>query len=774
MTTRVFTLPRAPAAAVAELALPALTVTFGLQLLRLMIPTVMSVYRDRLGAPLVSLALFAFGVFLLGLLAAPVARLLGRGRALALAAGGVALVRLVLQLVPDALARWLLAPVGVVLFLWFVPLWLIRPGRRGRHGGFGVAVLLGLALDTALLGLFGTWDYAWSLRPAPIALAAALAAAALWALARLPPAAVPAPRTPSPVALAMAGSQAAGAPGEGDGVDGRALAAGGPGGAGTAAAAEPAGRRLRDALPLAGIGPALFLQGLDWQNLGWQAVLGGQPLARAFLLVMLANLAGLAAGVAAAGAPGGGREGWRVTATAVGGLAVAVLLGERATVAACFLGQAAAATVLVAAVRRATPDRQRPSLAAVSLAWTLGMLLFLILTFLYYASYDIRLPFGNQLLLPVAAALLALAGIGAGLAGPDSPGHPLGVPRTPPDSTGHPLGVPRTPPDSPGHPLGVPRTPPDSPGHPLGVPRTPPDSPGHPLGVPRTPPGPAAGLARSNGGPAVRRPGWLPLWVGVALLLAPAAFWASAPAPVPAARPAPPLRVMSYNLHFGYDVEGWSDLEATARVIEAGGADVVGLQEVSRGWYLNGSTDMLAWLQRRLRMPYARFAGAADAIWGNAILSRYPIADSGSERLPREGVPLARNYLWADLDLGGGRLRLVVTHLHHVEGPEGARVRLAQIPRLLEGVAGRPATVLLGDFNAEPGSREIALLRGAGLTDAFQAAGGSPDDEPTYSSDRPERRIDYLWLSRDLRASDFDATTATASDHRGVMVTVAT
>jgi endonuclease/exonuclease/phosphatase family metal-dependent hydrolase len=142
-------------------------------------------------------------------------------------------------------------------------------------------------------------------------------------------------------------------------------------------------------------------------------------------------------------------------------------------------------------------------------------------------------------------------------------------------------------------------------------------------------------------------------------------------------------------------------------------------------------------------------------------------------RLPREGVPLARNYLWAELDLGGGRLRLVVTHLHHVEGPEGARVRLAQIPRLLEGVAGRPATVLLGDFNAEPGSREIALLRQAGLTDAFQAAGGGADDELTYSSDRPERRIDYIWLSRDLRASDFGATTTTASDHRGVMVTVA-
>src|SRR5215218_9476794 len=87
---------------------------------------------------------------------------------------------------------------------------------------------------------------------------------------------------------------------------------------------------------------------------------------------------------------------------------------------------------------------------------------------------------------------------------PVSPGHPLGVPRTPPDPPGHPPGVPRTPPDPPGHPPGVPRTPPDPPGHPPGVPRTPPDPPGHPPGVPRTPP-PAR--AWSAGGSRPGRPG---------------------------------------------------------------------------------------------------------------------------------------------------------------------------------------------------------------------------------------------------------------------------
>jgi endonuclease/exonuclease/phosphatase family metal-dependent hydrolase len=80
------------------------------------------------------------------------------------------------------------------------------------------------------------------------------------------------------------------------------------------------------------------------------------------------------------------------------------------------------------------------------------------------------------------------------------------------------------------------------------------------------------------------------------------------------AGPAPAVRVLSYNLHFGFDIRGWSDLEGIARAIESSGAEVVGLQEVSRGWYVNGSTDMLAWLQRRLRMPHARFAGASDTI----------------------------------------------------------------------------------------------------------------------------------------------------------------
>jgi len=52
------------------------------------------------------------------------------------------------------------------------------------------------------------------------------------------------------------------------------------------------------------------------------------------------------------------------------------------------------------------------------------------------------------------------------------------------------------------------------------------------------------------------------------------------------------------------------------------------------------------------------------------------------------------------------------------------------------------------------------------------AAGGGQADELTWPSERLERRIDYLWLSPDLAPSAFAATGGTASDHRGVAVTV--
>ncbi len=190
---------------------------------------------------------------------------------------------------------------------------------------------------------------------------------------------------------------------------------------------------------------------------------------------------------------------------------------------------------------------------------------------------------------------------------------------------------------------------------------------------------------------------------------------------------------MTYNLHNGFDTAGWLGLEALARTIEQQDPDVVALQEVARGWVIDGSTDMVGWLSQRLQMEYV-FAPTAGPLWGNAVLSRLPIKESQTHPLPTQDLLLRRGYVRVVVDLGGGRtLDVIATHYHHLE--DGSAVRVQESQAILDAWSGAPRTVFMGDLNAEPGSPEIEMLREAGLVEAVAQAGLSPGY--TYDSVAP-------------------------------------
>jgi endonuclease/exonuclease/phosphatase family metal-dependent hydrolase len=252
-------------------------------------------------------------------------------------------------------------------------------------------------------------------------------------------------------------------------------------------------------------------------------------------------------------------------------------------------------------------------------------------------------------------------------------------------------------------------------------------------------------------------------FAGAALAFLPAlAFALVQPAAVPVAEPGrPPLRILTYNIHSAFNSQGAQDPEAIAGVIEASGADTVALQEVSRGWLLDGSTDLASFLARRLQMQVL-FQGTADPVWGNALLTRLPILEHGAAPLPLAGTLLPRGYLWASLDAGLPEpLLVIVTHLHHVESEHAPR--LAQVPVLLDFWDRRPYTLLLGDLNSEPGYREMGLLQEAGLLDAWAAAGTG--NGLTWPAVDPFERIDWIWHTPDLQPLRAEVLATTASDH---------
>jgi endonuclease/exonuclease/phosphatase family metal-dependent hydrolase len=225
---------------------------------------------------------------------------------------------------------------------------------------------------------------------------------------------------------------------------------------------------------------------------------------------------------------------------------------------------------------------------------------------------------------------------------------------------------------------------------------------------------------------------------------------------------------MTYNIHSAYSAAGRQDPEAIAQAIEASGADIITLNEVSRGWLIDGSTDLVFWLSRRLDMPIL-FKGTEDPVWGNAILTHDPVLQTGFGSLPVSHTLITRGYLWARVDVGGPEpLQVIATHLHHLEADHD--VRLLQVPVLVDFWGQRPFSLVMGDMNAQPGDPEMELFSQAGLVDSWREAGEG--DGFTFSSTNPYERIDWIWHTPDIRATSAHVPATTASDHRPVVTTL--
>jgi len=229
-----------------------------------------------------------------------------------------------------------------------------------------------------------------------------------------------------------------------------------------------------------------------------------------------------------------------------------------------------------------------------------------------------------------------------------------------------------------------------------------------------------------------------------------------------------PVKMMTYNLHNGFNPQGDLDLEALAQVIEEADPDIIALQEISRGWLISGRVDMLDWLSQRLELPYV--SGPTEGpLWGNAVLSRYPIIESVNYDLPPRDLFLLRGYLLTRIDIGKNEtLNLIATHFHHVE--EDSEIRQQQVPVILDAWNNQALTIITGDLNAQPDSIEIAMLRDAGLTDVM--ADSVPPESYNFSSVTPFERIDYIWITPDLKAANAKVLQVTASDHMPLVVEI--
>lgn len=226
------------------------------------------------------------------------------------------------------------------------------------------------------------------------------------------------------------------------------------------------------------------------------------------------------------------------------------------------------------------------------------------------------------------------------------------------------------------------------------------------------------------------------------------------------------VKVVSYNIqHCGVYKSDLIDFDAFAETIKGFEADIIGLNEVRGQGKREDYEAQAKILAEKLGMNYY-FAKAiefdGENPYGNAILSKYPIVSAETIAIPDpevrayDGYYETRCVLKAIIDVGETEICVLVTHfgLNPDEAENAAATVMANIPE--------KKGILMGDFNVTPDSYVLKPIRGV-LNDTADLF----DEELlSWPSDIPERKIDYIFHTPDIKCLEGNIPAIETSDHR--------
>jgi endonuclease/exonuclease/phosphatase family metal-dependent hydrolase len=227
------------------------------------------------------------------------------------------------------------------------------------------------------------------------------------------------------------------------------------------------------------------------------------------------------------------------------------------------------------------------------------------------------------------------------------------------------------------------------------------------------------------------------------------------------------LRILSYNIHHGRGTDDKVDLERIAGVIRSCEPDLVALQEVDKGVERTQGVDEPAELARltKMNVVFGNNIVYQGGDYGNAVLSRFPVAAHKNHKLPVFYKNEQRGVMEVDVTLGDGHGTLVfmATHLDY-RGDSPERLPSATLINELIARPVEPA-ILAGDLNDMPDSKTLA---------EFEKSWKRTNEGTlaTFPVDKPTRQIDHIlvrpadrWQIIEVKVLD----EAIASDHRPIL-----
>jgi len=225
------------------------------------------------------------------------------------------------------------------------------------------------------------------------------------------------------------------------------------------------------------------------------------------------------------------------------------------------------------------------------------------------------------------------------------------------------------------------------------------------------------------------------------------------------------LNLMTFNIYHGETMKGDFDLNYIARIIHEKQPAFVALQEVDFKTKRALNKDIATELG--IRTGLAPLFGQAMPFsgggYGVGALSQWPIEQSQLIKLPGADNTEPRVALEISVVLpSGNRLLFVSTHLDHTD----AEVRSRQMQFLMNRYEYLEIPVVIaGDFNEMPAGENMKLI-----FDNFRMS-DNKKQQPTYPSNQPSQKIDYILLSKGYNwqvLSTEVVNDSIASDHRSL------
>lgn len=239
------------------------------------------------------------------------------------------------------------------------------------------------------------------------------------------------------------------------------------------------------------------------------------------------------------------------------------------------------------------------------------------------------------------------------------------------------------------------------------------------------------------------------------------------------AEPPRQLRVLCYNVHWCLGMDGKYDVPRLAEVINKTKPDLVALQEVDVGIKRSGRVHEVQELAKLTGLA-ARFGPTQHyegGLFGNAVLTRFPILDVSIHPLPyTESTPDRTTYPRGAISVtvtapDGKPLRFISTHFQH-NVPEDRLAEAQAINKLFAADDDGLRTILAGDMNAQPDAEPVVELLKKWSNAIDEAA------TPTAPATTPRSRIDYVFyrnVSQFRLVESKVIAEAMASDHRPVL-----